>query len=64
MVDILAEEGPEGWFEDDIAAVVMDAAEEVEEDKDYIAGSCWDVRSEPSAAGEVYTEWEAAHWGP
>lgn len=64
MVDTLAEEGPEGWFEGDIAAVVMDAAEEVEEDKDDIAGSCWDVRSEPSAAGEVYTEWEAAHWGP
>lgn len=66
MVDTLAEEGPEGWFEDDVAAVVMDAVEggEEEEDKGDIAGSCWDVRSEPSAAEEVYTEWEAAHWGP
>lgn len=64
MVDTLAEEGPEGRFEEDVVAAVMHAAEEAEEDKVDIAGSCWGVRNEPSAAGEVYTEWEAAHWGP
>lgn len=40
------------------------AAEEGDEDTDDTVGSCLDVHSEPSAAGEACTESAAAHWDP
>lgn len=74
LFDTLAVEGPDALGDAGearlehaaaVAAVVTRVAggEEVA-DTDGIAGSCWDGRNEPSAAGEAYTESEAAHLGP
>ena len=63
-----AQNGLEG--EVAVPTEVVDAAEshvapeEGGEDMDDTAGSCLDVHSEPSAAGEACTESAAAHWDP